>query len=100
MHTEPSKERTTQAAAKSTAHRWQIEKRGYAPQDAAYYLGVSKSSLDHSRLTGNLCGIPAPPFVRLGRMVRYLREQLDSWLDGLPRHRHTAETAADDDQDG
>jgi hypothetical protein len=34
---------------------------------------------------------PAPPFIRIGRSIRYVKEGLDLWLDALPkyqRHNH------------
>ena len=46
--------------------------------DAARYIGMSISWLRQSRVTGNQ---DAPPFVKIGRSVRYLREDLDAWLE-------------------
>ncbi len=68
--------------------------RGLSSTPAAAYLGCSTSSLNHSRLTGELLGVPAPPFVRAGRTVLYLRDDPDTWLESLPRHRHVADEAA------
>ena len=66
-------------------------KRGFHTLDAARYLGVSKSLLDHSRLSGFVAdGIPAPPFIKIGRTIRYLKEDLDQWLDLFPKYRHTS----------
>jgi len=48
-------------------------------RDAAAYIGMSKSWLRHSRINGNT---DAPPFVKIGRSVRYLRDDLDQWLEG------------------
>jgi predicted DNA-binding transcriptional regulator AlpA len=48
---------------------------------AAAYLGISESWLRQRRMTGNLGGQrPGPPFVRLGRAVRYSKPALDHWL--------------------
>ena len=44
---------------------------------AALYIGMSESWLRQSRVTGNSC---APPYIKIGRAVRYLREDLDLWL--------------------
>jgi hypothetical protein len=41
---------------------------------ASRFLGVSKSSLDKWRLTGN-----GPPFHRIGARVRYLKSELEGW---------------------
>lgn len=52
-------------------------------RDAAYYLGVSPQFLRLSRHYGNRPGhAEGPPFVRLGggRSIRYLRADLDEWL--------------------
>ncbi len=51
-------------------------------REAAAYLGMSQSWLRQRRMTGHLGGQrPAPPFVRLGRSVRYNKSDLDQWLD-------------------
>ncbi len=60
----------------STEHRLMPER------DAAAYLGLSRSYLRNARSTGALPGrVPPPPFLRLGRLVRYERQALDEWLE-------------------
>lgn len=55
--------------------------RGMTEEQAAVYLGVSTSTLRHSRCEGLREGrMPPPPFVRLGRKIVYLRDDLDAWL--------------------
>jgi predicted DNA-binding transcriptional regulator AlpA len=50
-------------------------------RQAAVYIGISQSWLRQRRMTGTLGGQrPAPPFVRLGRSVRYSKLDLDQWL--------------------
>jgi predicted DNA-binding transcriptional regulator AlpA len=50
-------------------------------RQASAYLGISESWLRQRRMTGNLGGQrPAPPFVRLGRSIRYNKVDLDRWL--------------------
>jgi hypothetical protein len=44
---------------------------------AAMYCEVSPSYLEACRLKPERGG---PPYVRRGRLVRYLREDLDAWL--------------------
>lgn len=72
-------------------------KRGLSEQEAAIYLGVSRSSLRHGRCDGARDNrMPPPPFVRLGRKIVYLHDDLDLWLlrnrrdlvaqDGSARH--------------
>ncbi len=52
--------------------------------ETARYIGMSQSWLRQSRMTGNP---DAPPFLKIGRSVRYLRGDLDIWLEG---HRRRA----------
>lgn len=50
-------------------------------RQAAAYLGMSQSWLRQRRMTGQFGDQrPAPPFVRLGRSVRYNKSDLDKWL--------------------
>lgn len=46
-------------------------------KDAAQYIGMSVSWMRIARIQGNP---EAPPFVKIGRSIRYLREDLDQWL--------------------
>ena len=49
--------------------------------EAAAYIAMSESWLRQRRMTGALEGQgAAPPFVRLGRSIRYLRSDLNKWL--------------------
>ena len=53
---------------------------------ACGYLAVSRSFLAKARMNGRLSGHTAgPPFIKLGRAVRYRRSDLDQWLN---EHRH------------
>jgi excisionase family DNA binding protein len=47
----------------------------FRPREAADYLRSSESTLAKKRLTGE-----GPPFVRIGRAVRYRRSDLDAWM--------------------
>ena len=49
-------------------------------RDAAEYIGVSPSYLRHSRVRGSTKCTDAPAFVKIGNAVRYLPQDLDSWL--------------------
>ena len=51
---------------------------------AAAYLSVTRKQLEHWRSAGG-----GPPFVRIGRHVRYGRAALDAWMDA----RSVANTA-------
>lgn len=56
---------------------------------AAAYIGMSRSFLAQSRMDGERSNrTPAPPFIKIGRSVRYLREDLDSWLDQFLKLEH------------
>jgi len=49
--------------------------------EAARYLGMSRSFLRQSRMDGNRNGrTPAPPWIQIGRTVRYDTEDLDRWI--------------------
>jgi predicted DNA-binding transcriptional regulator AlpA len=57
-------------------------------RDAARYVGLSVSTLNKLRGSGN-----GPVFMKLGRIVVYRREDLDDWL-ASKRVRSTSEAAA------
>ena len=61
----------------------EIKKEALTEKDAATYIGMSRSFLRQSRCYGNRDGhTRAPPFIRLGpRTIRYLRADLDEWLE-------------------
>lgn len=67
------------------------DKRGYKEEEASEYIGMSRSFLRQSRMTGQLDGkIPPPPFLKVGkRAVRYLKEDLDLWLSQFKKYLHT-----------
>ncbi len=50
--------------------------------EAAHYIGMSESWLRQSRMRGNP---EAPPYIKIGKAVRYLKADLDAWLEKL-RH--------------
>ena len=50
--------------------------------EAALYIGMSRSFLRQSRMDGiRENRTPGPPFIKIGRAVRYLKEDLDAWLE-------------------
>jgi predicted DNA-binding transcriptional regulator AlpA len=56
---------------------------------AANYIGMSRSFLAQSRMDGQRDHrTSAPPFIKIGRSVRYLREDLDAWLDNFHKLDH------------
>jgi predicted DNA-binding transcriptional regulator AlpA len=56
----------------------------YTDHQAAAYLGLSSPVwLQHKRMTVQVARNGAddgPPFVRVGRLIRYLKSDLDAWL--------------------
>ena len=66
----------------------------FSSKEAADYLGMSKSALDKSRLTGELFGTAPPAFLRFGRAVRYPKAALDNWLVDQPTYKTVAEQNA------
>ena len=59
--------------------------------ETAKYTGLSRSTLEKLRLYGG-----GPPFLKLGRLVRYRVTDLDTWLDA--RLMLTTSTRAYSDQ--
>ena len=58
------------------------QKRAYTEQETATYIGMSRSFLRQSRMEGHRKNrTDAPPFIKIGRAVRYLKEDLDQWLE-------------------
>lgn len=52
--------------------------------EAAAYIGMSRSFLRQSRMNGARARrTPGPPFVKVGRAIRYLRADLDAWLQNF-----------------
>ena len=67
------------------------KQRALSEKQAATYIGMSRSYLAQSRMEGDRATrTPAPPFIKVGRSVRYLLEDLDEWLDRLHKHKNTA----------
>lgn len=63
--------------------------RALTENEAATYIAMSRSFLAQSRMDGNRDKrTPAPRFIKIGRSVRYLREDLDRWLDNFMKLEH------------
>jgi len=60
---------------------------------AAEFLSCSKHTLDNSRNTGKLMGLPAPAHIKFGYAVRYKKETLETWIDSLNEHVTNGEVA-------
>jgi hypothetical protein len=56
--------------------------------DLQRLTGRARSSWQKARLTGG-----GPPFIRLGRLVRYRMSEFNAWLAACPSRRSTSEAA-------
>lgn len=62
-----------------------MKKRGFTEKEAAEYIGMSRSFLRQDRMNGfRKNRTPGPNYSKFGKAVRYLKEDLDSWLE---KHR-------------
>jgi predicted DNA-binding transcriptional regulator AlpA len=70
-------------------------KRALSEIETAEYIGMSRSFLRQSRMEGNRENrTPAPPFIKIGRAVRYLKDDLDNWLESFFRMQHLGQKPA------
>jgi hypothetical protein len=51
--------------------------------DLALELRISPVTVKMSRSSSVLLGHSAPPFIKLGRCVRYRRHDIEKWLDDI-----------------
>lgn len=50
-------------------------------KEAAEYVGMSRSFLRQDRMNGfRECRTEGPPYIKIGRSIRYLKADLDAWL--------------------
>ena len=71
-----------------------IESISYSTREAALFIGVCKSSLDKARVSGELFGQTPPPFIKMGRSIRYRVVDLKAWLDEQKTFTDLAEANA------
>ena len=55
----------------------------FTTAEAARYLGISESYLRSGRMKTRKTNAPQPPYLKIGRTVRYLKADLDKWLESL-----------------
>ncbi|AOU10290.1 hypothetical protein A9E88_06320 [Legionella pneumophila] len=61
---------------------YMMDKRVFKEVEAANYICMSRSFLSQDRVNGTLKNrTPGPKFIKIGRAIRYLKEDLDIWLD-------------------
>ena len=66
-----------------------MAERVFSTRAAAEYLGISYSDLRAIRMTGQIQErLAPPPHIFIGRALRYVKEDLDRWIDAQPRY-HT-----------
>jgi predicted DNA-binding transcriptional regulator AlpA len=70
-----------------------ITTRALSDAETSDYIGMSESWLRQSRMNRNP---EAPPYVKIGRAVRYLIDDLDDWL---AKRRRGAGPSNDPDAD-
>ncbi|HAU1669915.1 TPA: DNA-binding protein [Legionella pneumophila] len=59
-----------------------MDKRVFKEVEAANYICMSRSFLSQDRVNGTLKNrTPGPKFIKIGRAIRYLKKDLDIWLD-------------------
>lgn len=59
-----------------------MSKRALTDKEASQYIGMSESFLRQSRSNGNRENrTPGPPWIKIGKSVRYLIEDLNQWLE-------------------
>jgi hypothetical protein len=59
-----------------------MTKRSFTEIEAAEYIAMSRIFLRQDRMNGfRKNRTPGPHFIRIGRNIRYLKEDLDAWLE-------------------
>lgn len=71
-----------------------MDKRLLSNKEAANVIGVCPSDLATARVTGTLGDLTPPPFVRIGRRIRYNHQDLELWINELPRFTNLSEETA------
>lgn len=67
-------------------------KRALNEAETAAYIGMSRSFLRRARMEGNNDSrTPSPPFIKIGRSVRYINGDLDIWLDKFSKLEHVGQ---------
>jgi len=66
-----------------------LSPRALSELEAAAYIGMSRSFLAQSRMAGKRTHrTNAPDFIKVGRTVRYLKDDLDNWLESQQKLEH------------
>lgn len=71
-----------------------IQPRALNEIEAARYIGMSRSYLAQARMDGYVGNrTDAPRFIKIGRSVRYLLEDLDNWLNDQQKLEHLGQAS-------
>jgi predicted DNA-binding transcriptional regulator AlpA len=62
-----------------------LQRRLLSDFDLEEITGRARSTWQKARLTGD-----GPPFIRIGRLVRYRASDVEAWLAARPSHRSTS----------
>ena len=63
-----------------------MDKRVFKEVEAATYICMSRSFLSQDRVSGTFANrTPGTKYIKIGRSIRYLKDDLDLWLD---QHRN------------
>ncbi len=66
-----------------------LQPRLLSEKEASLYICMSRSYLRQARMDGNRDNrTPAPPFIKIGRAVRYDKADLDNWLNSFMKQTH------------
>lgn len=59
-----------------------MEKKALTEKEVAHYICMSRSFLSQDRVNGTLSNrTPGPKYLKIGRSIRYLKDDLDLWLE-------------------
>ncbi len=61
--------------------------RSFSEKEAAHYINMSVGFLRKSRCKGNADNISSPPYLKIGKTIRYLKKDLDTWLEVLSQRQ-------------
>lgn len=81
------RETVREAVAQTAAALQQPQREYLNSEEASAYLGLSKVQLEIWRSQGD-----GPPYIKLSRLVRYKKSDLDSWM-AARRQSHTGQNA-------
>ena len=70
-----------------------VEPRLFNTARAAEYTGLAKQTLHQKRVSGG-----GPRFCKIGRSVRYRKEDLDTWIEGFETVASIAELYSTQEQ--